>query len=262
MLTYYDIHGNLNCLNSYIKDILKLFKAYEQSYPNPSETVQELLDEIELDFIMEDLPKTLQSMQIGTERIREIVLSLRSFSRLDEAEFKAVNIHKGIDNTLMILQHRIKAQPQRPEIRVIKEYRELRLVLCSAGQLNQVFMNLILNAIDALDESFLNRQLLVGNAGISGDEKLIVKNPTIFITTQLTENKQVLISIADNGVGIPEEVHSKLFDPFFTTKPVGKGTGLGLSISYQIIVEKHQGKLWCDSMLGQETKFFIEIPIA
>ena len=148
------IHGNLNCVNSYIKDMLNLFKAYEQAYPNSSETVQELRDEIELDFLMEDLPKTLHSMQVGTERIREIVLLLRNFSRLDEAEFKAVNIHEGIDNTLMILQHRLKAQCQRPEIQVIKEYRELPPVLCSAGQLNQVFMNLILNAIDALDELY------------------------------------------------------------------------------------------------------------
>ncbi len=200
-------------------------------------------------------------MRVGTQRIREIVLSLRNFSRLDEADFKAANIHEGIDNTLMILQHRFKAQAKRPEIQIIKEYRELPLVPCYAGQLNQVFMNLIANAIDALEESFVNYQLSVGNAGISGNEKLTIKNPTIFITTQLTDKKQVLISIADNGVGIPEEVRSKLFDPFFTTKPVGKGTGLGLSISYQIIVEKHGGKLWCDSTLGQGTKFLIQIPI-
>ncbi len=254
------IYGNLNHVNNYTKDILGLLKVYEQSYPNTSATVQEFLNEIDLDFLREDLPKTLHSMQVGTERIREIVLSLRNFSRLDEADFKAANIHEGIDNTLMILQHRLKTQTKRPEIQIIKEYAQLPLVLCSAGQLNQVFMNLIINAIDALDESFVNCQS-VANARISGKEKLTIKIPTIFITTQLTGKKQVLISIADNGVGIPKEVRSKLFDPFFTTKPVGKGTGLGLSISYQIIVEKHGGKLWCDSTLGQGTKFLIQIPI-
>jgi signal transduction histidine kinase len=178
---------------------------------------------------------------------------------LDEAEFKAVNIHY---DTLMILQHPLKAQSQRPEIKVIKEYRELPLLLCSAGQLNQVFMHLIVNAIDALDELFVNCQLSVGNDRISPTEKQTSKNLTIAIATQLTEKKQVLISIADNGVGIPEKVRDKLFDPFFTTKPVGKGTGLGLSISYQIILEKHHGKLWCDSTPEQGTKFFIEIPTA
>ena len=237
------IHGNLTHVNQYTQDILQVLEAYKQHYANPPESLQELLDEIDINFITEDLTKILQSMKVGTTRIREIVLSLRSFSRLDEAEFKEVDIHEGIDNTLMILQHRLKPQNHQKEIQVIKEYGKLPLVECYAGQLNQVFMNLITNAIDALEEA--------------SNSKL----PAISINTELTDENKVLISIRDNGVGIPENICSKLFNPFFTTKAVGKGTGLGLSISYEIVVGKHRGKLWCDSILGQGTKFVIEIPL-
>ncbi|MGI8502078.1 MAG: sensor histidine kinase [Hassallia sp.] len=240
------IHGNLTHLNQYTQDLLQVLEAYEQHYANPPKSLQELLDEIDINFITEDLTKILQSMKVGTTRIREIVLSLRSFSRLDEAEFKKADIHEGIDNTLMILQHRLKAQNHQKEIQVIKEYGNLPLVECYAGQLNQVFMNLITNAIDALEEIEVTPNFQV---------------PIICIHTQLTDENKVLISIRDNGVGIPEDIRSKLFNPFFTTKAVGKGTGLGLSISYQIVVEKHRGKLWCDSILGQGTKFVIEIPL-
>ena len=186
-------------------------------------------------------------MGIGTTRIRDIVKSLRNFSRLDEAEFKIVDLHEGIDGTLMILNHRLKPQADRPAIEIIKEYAQLPLVECYPGQLNQVFMNLLSNAIDAIEELIINNPE--------------DKTPTITIHSQVTSENYVLISIADNGSGIPEDIRSKLFNPFFTTKPVGKGTGLGLSISYQIIVEKHGGKIWCDSTLGQGTKFTIEIPV-
>ncbi|MCV3212751.1 ATP-binding protein [Plectonema radiosum NIES-515] len=234
------IHGNIFYVNEYTQDLLQLLKAYKQHYPNPSQSLQKLLKKIDVNFLCDDLIKILQSMNVGTTRIQEIVLSLRSFSRLDEAELKKADIHEGIDNTLMILQHRFQANNNQQEIQVIKEYGQLPLVECYAGQLNQVFMNLIANAIDALEETR--------------------NTPTISINTQLTDENKVLISIRDNGVGIPENIRSKLFNPFFTTKAVGKGTGLGLSISYQI-VEKHRGKLWCDSILGQGTKFVIEIPL-
>ncbi|MBW4567317.1 MAG: HAMP domain-containing protein [Tolypothrix carrinoi HA7290-LM1] len=240
------IHGNLTHVNQYTQDILQVLEAYKQHYANPPKSLQELLDEIDIHFITEDLTKILQSMKVGTTRIREIVLSLRSFSRLDEAEFKKADIHEGIDNTLMILQHRFQAQNHQKEIQIIKQYGNLPLVECYAGQLNQVLMNLIANAIDALEEIEVTNNFQV---------------PTIWIHTQLTNENKVLISIRDNGVGIPENIRTKLFNPFFTTKAVGKGTGLGLSISYQIVVEKHRGKLWCDSILGQGTKFVIEIPL-
>jgi two-component system, NtrC family, sensor kinase len=236
------IHANLSHVNDYIQDILRLLQGYQQNYPNPTTSLQKLIDEIDVDFLNEDLRKILQSMNVGTKRIREIVLSLRSFSRLDEAELKKVDIHEGIDNTLMILQHRIKGEANYSEIKIIKNYGQLPLISCYAGQLNQVFMNLLANAIDALEE------IRTQNS-----------NASIWVYTQQTSEQKILISIADNGCGILENIRNELFNPFFTTKPVGKGTGLGLSISYQIIVEKHRGKLWCESELGM-TKFLIEIP--
>jgi signal transduction histidine kinase len=237
------IHGNITYIDSHTQDLLKVMQAYQTHYPNPPETLQETLDEVELDFLLEDLTKLLQSMKVGTERIRQIVLSLRNFSRLDESEFKAVDIHEGIDNTLLILQHRLKAKPEFPEIEIVKNYGQLPLVESYPGQLNQVFMNLIANAIDALEES----------TNLQPDR--------IWISTQVISEEKVQIAIADNGLGIPEKVRSRVFDPFFTTKPVGKGTGLGLSISYQIVTEKHNGKMSCYSTLGEGSKFVIEIPI-
>ncbi len=206
-------------------------------------SLQELIDEVDVDFLNEDLRKVLQSMEVGTTRILEIILSLRNFSRLDEAEFKKADIHEGIDNTLMILQHRLQAKTNYPEIKVTKDYGQLPLVNCYAGQLNQVFMNLLTNAIDALEEIGQNQN----------------HSPAIWIHTQKTPENKILISIADNASGIPENIRNYLFNPFFTTKPVGKGTGLGLSISYQIVVEKHRGRLWCESA-SSGTKFIIEIP--
>jgi two-component system, NtrC family, sensor kinase len=245
------IHGNLDYVRQYSQDILGLLQAYQQHCPTPNSALQAARDSVELDFITEDLGKILNSMKVGSDRIREIVLSLRNFSRLDEAEVKPVDLHDGIDNTLMILQHRLKAQGDRPEIRVVKQYGDLPLIECYAGQLNQVFMNLIANSIDALDE---------GNAGRSF--QAIVADPNqISIGTSQLDQDWIQICISDNGAGIPESVRSRLFDPFFTTKPIGKGTGLGLSISYQVITEKHGGKIWCESVLGHGTTFLMEIPI-
>jgi signal transduction histidine kinase len=195
---------------------------------------------IDLEFLVEDLPKILASMKVGATRIRDIVQSLRIFSRLDEADMKVVDIHEGIDSTIMILEHRLKAKPHFSGISVIKNYRKLPQVECYPGQLNQVFMNILANAIDALETQPEPRN--------------------ITISTQ-AKNQLIIISIADNGGGMPKDIKSKIFDPFFTTKAVGKGTGLGLSISHSIIVEKHNGKLECNSELGQGTEFIIEIPV-
>lgn len=237
------IHGNLIPASEYAQDLLRLVELYQLHFPYPPEEIQAEIADIELDFLKEDLIKLLKSMRVGTQRIREIVLSLRNFSRLDEAEFKQVDIHEGIDSTLMILQNRLKAKPNHPEIEVIKEYGKLPLVECYPGQMNQVFMNLLSNAIDVLEEFF------VGEQG------------QIHICTEVLNSNWIAIKIADNGRGIPEKILSKLFDPFFTTKAVGKGTGLGLSISYQIVVDKHLGNLSCNSTPGQGTEFVIEIPV-
>lgn len=242
------IHANLTPACEYSQDLLQLVELYQQYYPNPPEEIQVEIEDIDLDFIKEDLMKLLQSMRVGTERIREIVLSLRNFSRLDEAEFKRVNIHEGIESTLMILHNRIKAKPEHPQISIIKEYGKLPAVECYPGQLNQVFMNIFANSIDALEESFVKNK----------EQKA---NPQICIRTEVVNGNWIVIRIADNGQGIPPEILSKLFDPFFTTKDVGKGTGLGLSISYQIVVDKHGGKLSCHSILGQGAEFVIEIPV-
>ncbi|GAB4381530.1 MAG: hypothetical protein Kow00121_40270 [Elainellaceae cyanobacterium] len=247
------IGGNINYASDYIQDILELLKLYQQHYPEPVAEVQEKAEAIDLKFLVDDLPKLLASMKIGVERIYQIVLSLRNFSRLDEAEMKPVNIHEGIDNTLLILRSRLKANSMGCPIQVNKSYENLPLVECYAGQLNQVFMNILSNAIDALDE--------------------VSENPTITISTdvmvcpradaleQREPIPQVIIRIQDNGIGMPPDVQQKLFNPFFTTKPVGKGTGLGLSISYQIVVEKHKGLLKCSSQVEQGTEFWIQIPV-
>lgn len=242
------IYGNLTPANDYIQNLLKLLQLYQRHYPHPVPEIQNEAEEIDVDFLATDLPKLLSSMKVGAKRITEIVLSLRNFSRLDEAEIKAVNIHEGIDSTLMILANRLKFTSERLAIEVIKEYDDLPFVECYVGQLNQVLMNILVNAIDALEESI-----------VSGDWS--ESKPQIRICTELTGDKEVIIRIADNGLGIPENVKTRLFDPFFTTKPPGKGTGLGLSISYKIITEKHQGKLQCISSPGKGTEFVIAIPL-
>ncbi|MHC5759857.1 GAF domain-containing protein [Nostoc sp.] len=245
------IYGNINHVNDYAQDLLSILDLYLQDSPNPSPEIRDRAFEIDLEFLMEDLPKTLSSMKVGIDRIRQIVLGLRNFSRLDQAEKKPVDIHEGIDSTLLILQHRLKAKPESPAIKLVKEYSHLPLVECYAGPLNQVFMNILSNAIDALE-----------------DYRESQSNPhtsQITIRTapgELEGNvKSVVIRIADNGPGIPEALRARICDPFFTTKPVGKGTGLGLSISYQIVVDKHGGVLGCDSQPGLGTEFWIEIPI-
>jgi two-component system, NtrC family, sensor kinase len=245
------IHGNLTHIKAYTQDLLDLVHTYQQHVPNPPPGLQDQIEEIDLDFLSADITKILGSMQIGSDRISEIVLSLRNFSRLDEAEFKAVDIHEGVDNTLMILQHRLQATATRPAIQVSKQYGDLPKVECYAGQLNQVFINLLSNAIDALEDSNQHRTF-----------QDIERYPNkIWIDTEVCDRNHIKITIADNGKGIPEAARSQLFDPFFTTKPIGKGTGLGLSISYQIITEKHHGKLWCDSTPGAGSQFWIEIPV-
>jgi signal transduction histidine kinase/NO-binding membrane sensor protein with MHYT domain len=245
------IHGNIAYIDTYTQDLLKVVQEYQLHYPNPPRTLQATLDDLEINFLQKDLVKLLHSIKVGTERIRQIVLSLRNFSRLDESDFKAVDIHEGIENTLLILQHRFKERPEFPKIEIVKDYGALPLVECYPGQLNQVFMNLLVNAIDVLDES-ARHQTTVDRPTQPG---------TIWVSTQLTAEKWVKIVIANNGLGMPESVLSRIFEPFFTTKPIGKGTGLGLSISYQIVTEKHHGRIWCDSALGTGTKFVIEIPV-
>ncbi|MFN6464572.1 MAG: AAA family ATPase [Nostoc sp. DedVER02] len=240
------IFGNLSHANDYTKNILRLLELYQKYYPTPHSEIQEEAEAMDLEFVLEDLPKLMSSMRIGAERIQKIVISLRTFSRMDEAEMKEVNIHEGIDSTLMILQHRLKLKSDSPGIEIVKDYGELPLVECYAGQLNQVFMNILSNAIDALEEANTQHQFLT---------------PTITITTSLLQSKQVVIKIADNGPGIPANIKQRLFDPFFTTKAIGKGTGMGLSISYQIVTEKHKGKLQCVSEPGQGATFFVIIPI-
>ncbi|MEH2034963.1 MAG: ATP-binding protein [Nostoc sp.] len=239
------IYGNLKHTDDYTQQLLWLLQLYQKYYPYPEPEIQNAKEEADIEYLTEDLPKMLTSMKIGASRIREIVLSLRIFSRLDEAEFKTADIHEGIDSTLLILQYRLKFQSARPQITVMKEYGEIPKIQCFAGQLNQVFMNILVNAIDALEEAFQNE---------------LCPEPIIRISSaQVNEN--IVIQIADNGTGIPEAIQSNLFDPFFTTKPVGKGTGMGLSISYQIITEKHGGSLQCVSLPGQGAEFIITIPI-
>jgi two-component system, NtrC family, sensor kinase len=238
------IHGNLLPATEYFQELLHLVKLYQQHFPDPPPEIKAELKAINLDFLQEDLLKLLNSMESGTERINEIVLSLRNFSRHDEAEFKRVDIHQGIDSTLMILQNCLKATPEHPEIIVIKEYGQLPQIECYSGQLNQVFMNLLTNAIDSVSTQFL------------GEE------PQIKIATKIIDNNRISINILDNGLGISPEVQSQLFDPFFTTKPVGKGTGLGLFICHQIVVEQHGGNLYCCSTLGKGAEFVVQIPIS
>ncbi|MFN6487505.1 MULTISPECIES: sensor histidine kinase [unclassified Nostoc] len=243
------IYGNLTYANKYIQELLNLLHLYRINYPNPALEIQRTIQAMEFDFLVEDLPKLLSSMQVGAERIQQIVVSLRTFSRLDEAELKAADIHQGIDSALMILEHRFKTEANYPPIQVIKDYGKLPLIECYARQLNQVFMNILTNAVDALEDSLIQG-------------KLSHNQPQIRICTQKINAQQIIVRIVDNGPGIPEQVRQKLFDPFFTTKAVGKGTGLGLSVSYQIITERHGGSLECVSYPEGGAEFIITIPVA
>jgi signal transduction histidine kinase len=252
------IYGNLSHVNDYTHDILHLIQCYQAHYPNPDRAIQEEAEAIDLDFLMQDMPKMLDSMRMGADRIRQIVLSLRNFSRTDEADFKSVDIHDGIDSTLLILQNRLKPNGSYPGIEIIKDYSQLPAIECFPGQLNQVFMNLLSNAIDVLDETVSLKSTPTNQ--LEPATALACSLPTIHIHTELCD-RHVIIRIRDNGLGIPENVRDRLFEPFFTTKPIGKGTGLGLSISYQIITEKHGGELKCFSAVGVGTEFWIKIPV-
>jgi len=256
------IYGNLIPAEEYIKDLVELIKIYQVYYPTPAPQIADKIHSIDLDFILEDLQKLFGSIEIGAERISEIVKSLRTFSRLDEAEMKKVNIHEGIDSTLMILQHRLKEQPKRQPIQVIKEYGDLPDLECYAGQLNQVFMNIFSNAIDALEKMAQQADATKNYwQKIFPDLLHYTHCPllTIRIRTLLVDGKWVQIRIADNGNGIDSDAVARIYDPFYTTKPIGSGTGLGLAIAYQII-QTHEGYLHCTSELGRGTEFIIEIP--
>ncbi|HTL89379.1 MAG TPA: ATP-binding protein [Leptolyngbya sp.] len=238
------IYGNVAHASEYASDVIELLKLYQTCCPQPGAIIQTKAEEIDIDFLIEDLPKLLNSMRVGADRIKEIVASLKTFSRTDETGAKAVDIHAGIDSTLMILQHRIKATPKRTAIEIIKDYGDLPLIECYAGQLNQVFMNLLSNAIDALEDHC---------------EESPSFAPQIKIRT-IVVDQSAQISITDNGTGIPASIQSRLFDPFFTTKPVGKGTGMGLSISHQIVAERHKGRLECISTPPEGTEFRVILP--
>ncbi|MBE9207047.1 response regulator [Nostoc sp. LEGE 06077] len=242
------IHANLYYVSRYTQNLLELLNLYQNQLPNATPEILAKAKEIDLQYLIEDLPKILSSMEVGTERICEIVKSLRNFSRHNEAEVKVVDIHEGIESTLMILRRHLEAKPNQPKIQVVKEYGKLPKVECYPGKMNQVFMNVLSNAIDALTEAMENYPSYI-------------PSPRIWITTEVQESDRILIRIADNGLGIPENIQKRIFDPFFTTKPAGKGTGLGMSISHQIVTELHYGSLQCISHPGKGAEFVVEIPI-
>ncbi|MBE9093472.1 GAF domain-containing protein [Tychonema sp. LEGE 07203] len=248
------IYGNLTYCEQYVKDILDLLRLYQKHYPEPAAEILHRSEEIDIDFVVPDLLKILSSMEMGAERIRKIVLSLRNFARHDESEMKPVDIHEGIDSTLLILQSRLKSNGLTSGIEVIKDYGDLPKVECYPGELNQVFMNILGNAIDSVENQPAPKTIAISTALVSRDSEAAESGNSL--------GKLVVIRIRDSGPGLTQKAQSRLFDPFFTTKPVGKGTGLGLSISYQIVVEKHGGSLKCISEAGQGAEFWIEIPLA
>ncbi|NQE36524.1 sensor histidine kinase [Microcoleus asticus] len=245
------IKGNLSPVTEYTEDLLRLVQLYAEDFPNPTAAIQEQLEAMDLTFLRNDLPKLIVSMRIGADRIEEIVQSLRNFSRLDEAELKAVDIHEGLESTLMILQHRLKDEADQTIIQVVKEYEDLPKIECYAGQMNQVFMNILTNAIDALQSQKSWAKEPDDNSPI----------PTITICTKLLSDLKVGIDITDNGPGITEDIQQRIFEPFFTRKEVGQGKGLGLSISYAIVVDNHGGQIRCLSVPAQGATLAIEIPI-
>ncbi|WP_353932140.1 ATP-binding protein [Okeanomitos corallinicola TIOX110] len=256
------INGNIPHLEQYIKTLLNFVEKYREYYPDTAPELQYLRKIMHIDFIVEDINKILTSMKFGTHRIQSIVKLLRNFSRLDEAESKKVDIHEGIDSTLMMLSHRLQGRHyQYPEIHVIKEYGELPKITCYPSKLNQVFMNIINNSIDAIEDLVISGHWLKSRLQKTGNVTEKIQPPTICITTKLIDNNWIEINIIDNGLGIEPELQNQIFNPFFTTKPVGKGTGLGLAISYQVIVEEHDGYLTCQSIPQKETKFTIKIPV-
>ena len=241
------IHGNIRHLKVYVQDLIRFLELYETHYPEPVLEILQAEEDLEIAFVKEDLSKMLPSMSMGTERIRDIVLSLRSFSRMDEAECKTVDVHEGIDSTLLILQHRLKSQSDRPAIEIFRDFGALPRVECFAGQLNQVFMNILSNAIDALESDWKKNSTSQ-------------KKPQIILRT-VAQADSIVISIADNGPGMPVAVQDRIFDPFFTTKAVGEGTGMGMAISHQLIIETHKGNIECHSEEGVGTGFVITLPV-
>jgi PAS domain S-box-containing protein len=250
------IHGNLMHAKNYIQDLLTLIELYQHSFQVLPLEVEDYLEEIDLEFLQEDLPNLLGSMEVGTTRIRDIVRSLRNFSRLDEADRKAVDLHSGIDSTLMILNTRLKATHKRGDIQIVKEYGDLPVVECFPGQLNQVFMNILANAIDAIEEFCKQEKKSTQNY----QGKINIRTELMKSADPKTSDR-VVIRIVDNGPGMSEEVQQHLFNPFYTTKTVGQGTGMGLSISYQIVTERHGGQLRCHSELGKGAEFIVELPL-
>ncbi|NJM60356.1 MAG: GAF domain-containing protein [Oscillatoriales cyanobacterium RU_3_3] len=253
------IDGNLSYANEYSQKLIDLLLLYQQEYPAPVPEIQAEIDTEELEFIIQDLPKLLGSMKVGSNRIREIVQSLRNFSRIDESDLKPVDIHDGLDSALLILSNRLKPKPDRPPIHLIKEYGCLPAIECYAVDMNQVFMNVLSNAIDALEEAFANNSL----SAPCNCEKPAIESGQIKIKTKLCPGEtSIEIRIADNAAGMTEEVRQKIFEPFFTTKAIGKGAGIGLAIAREIVVEKHGGKLNCISAPGEGTELIIEIPLS
>ncbi|MBE9031549.1 PAS domain S-box protein, partial [filamentous cyanobacterium LEGE 11480] len=243
------IYGNLKPIQGATDQLLRLINLYQKYYPQPEREIAHAIANIDLPFLQSDIYKILRSMETGTERIQSIIASLNNFSRLNEADLKLVSIHEGIDSALTLLHNRLRDDHPHCQIRIIKNYANIPDVECYAGQLNQVFMDILGNAIDALVKQ---------PRPISEDQ---VNYPSITISTEQATPKFVRVIIHDNGVGISAATQARMFDPFFTTKPIGKGTGLGLSISYTIIAEQHQGRMWCDSTLGHGTSLLIEIPL-
>ena len=267
------IYGNIHYAQDYVRDLMNLLRVYQAQYPSPSPIVEKEIESIDLDFLSADLPRLFQSMQMGAERIKQIVLSLRTFSHMDEAEYKTVNIHEGIDSALLLLDHRIKGTDgggvggygsgasccvgasDRPcrSITLHRHYGTLPKVSCYPGKLNQVFMNVLTNAIDAIEAIEASFEDAVGGKN---------QHPSITITTHyLEETSCIEIIIQDTGIGMEEHIQKQIFDPFFTTKAVGKGSGMGLSTSYEIITERHQGDLICQSSVGEGSEFQIILPI-
>lgn len=278
------IHGNLTYASEYLQDLLGVVDAYESSCPEPPPAVAEIQQDLDVAFLRKDFEKLLASMQLGAERIRQIVLSLKNFARFDRAGMKPMDLHEGLEDSLMILQHRLKASETFGGVTVVRDYGELPPLVCHGGQLNQVFMNILSNAIDALEDkarSHLNPSALsagahetrpwtgtltiatklLGAMETEADDDNTAETPAEVPPSPQVPCPRIRVCIRDNGGGIPKDVRDQLFDPFFTTKPVGQGTGLGLAIAYQIVVEHHQGKIWCDSTLGDGSAFFVEIPL-
>jgi signal transduction histidine kinase len=243
------IHGNIRPIRDYTNDLLELIELFHQEYPDSTEAIEDFMDEIDLDFLRQDLNKALDSMQSGTERIHSIIKSLQNFSRLDEMGMKRVNLLDGLNSSLAMLRSRFKGNSKRPPIEVVGDFKELPPVMCYPSQINQTMINLIDNAIDAIEEQYSTLSLPPQDS------------PKITIRTQTLDDDRVCISIADNANGMPPEVLECIFNPFFTTKPVGQGTGLGLSVAYQTIHENHDGQLLCTSVVGKGTEFQIVLPI-